>query len=105
MSKPATPQKNYCGKITSLANEMIQIQKKMIKVRNQTNDFLKEIDETIRLQRMLEKSRINTTVSGYAAERFKEFVKKRHNGVVRGPYQHELEKAMLLYIHFHDDQY
>ncbi len=102
MPKPAVPQKNHYLDIISLTNEIVRIQKKMIKIRNQMNDFLENTDETIRIQRRLEKSRISTTVSGYAAERFKEFVKKKHHGVIRGSYQHEMEMAMLFYIHFYD---
>ena len=70
--------------------------------RNYLDEFLSVASETIRLQKKMSKSRVNTTISKDTHDKFQEFVKKRHNGLIKGPYSHEMEQAMLLYLHFFD---
>jgi len=70
--------------------------------RNYLDEFLSISSEKIRIQKKIEKSRINTSISADTQSKFQEFVKKRHNGLLKGPYSYELERAMLLYLHFFD---
>ncbi len=70
--------------------------------RNYLDEFLSISSEKIRLEKKKEKSRINTTISKDTQNKFQKFVKKRHNGLLKGPYSYELERAMLLYLHFFD---
>jgi len=74
----------------------------MIYPRNYLDEFLSVASEKIRLEKKIEKSRINTTISADTQNKFQEFVKKRHNGLLKGPYSYELERAMLFYLHFFD---
>lgn len=70
--------------------------------RNYLDEFLSVVSEKIRLQKKIEKSRINTSISTDTFDKFQKFVKKRHHGVIKGPYSYELERAMLFYLHFYD---
>jgi len=70
--------------------------------RNYLDEFLSVASETIRLYKENEKSRVNTTISKHTQDKFQEFVKKRHNKLLKGPYSYELERAMLFYLHFFD---
>jgi|APSaa5957512535_1039671.scaffolds.fasta_scaffold08874_3 hypothetical protein len=64
--------------------------------------FLFDASKKILLQKKLKKSRINSTISDSTSERFLEFVKRNHNGVVKGTYSYELERAMMFYLQFFD---
>jgi hypothetical protein len=69
---------------------------------NYLDKFLTDSSDFIITQKVIKKSRINTSISDNTSKKFIEFVKKNHNGVLKGPYSLELERAILLYLHLFD---
>lgn len=85
----------------------------MMKTNNDTNPvshypmnyldlFLSESSEKIIMQKKLKKSRINTSISDDTRKKFTEFVKRNHNGILKGAYSLELERAIMLYLRLYD---
>jgi len=70
--------------------------------RNYLDEFLSLASEKVRLEQKIKKSRVNTSISKDTHDKFQEFVKKRHNGLLKGPHSYEIERAMLFYLHFFD---
>jgi len=70
--------------------------------RNYLDVFLSENSPKIRKRQSNSKTKLSNNISKETEEQFREFVKKRHNGVTRGPYSYELERAILFYLHFYD---
>jgi len=70
--------------------------------RNLLDELLSESSDVILAQKRIKKVRINPSISENTHQKFMDFVKKRHNGLVKGPYSYELERAMLFYLHFYD---
>ena len=73
--------------------------------KNYLDKFLLVTSEEIRLQTKIKKSRVSTTISKDAQDMLMDFTKKNHNGVIKGPYSYELERAIRFYLHFYDDQF
>jgi len=71
--------------------------------RNLLDNFLHKSGDTIITQRKLEKSRINSTVSKNTHDKFLDFVKRNHGGMIKGPYSFELERAIMFYLYFFDN--
>jgi len=70
--------------------------------RNLLDELLSESSDIIIAQKRIRKSRVNANISKNTHQKFMDFVKKNHNGIIKGPYSFELERAMLFYLHFFD---
>jgi hypothetical protein len=70
--------------------------------KNYLDVFLSKTSPKIRKQQDLSKTKLSIGISKETESEFRKFVKKRHRGVIKGPYSYELERAMLFYLHFYD---
>ncbi len=70
--------------------------------RDYLRKFLVATSEEICLQTKIEKSRVSTTISKDAQDMLMDFTKKNHNGVIKGTYSYELERAIRFYLHFYN---
>ena len=64
--------------------------------------FLSKSSERIILKKKLKKSKINVSVSDDTREKFINFVKKNHDGIIKGAYSLEVERALMLYLTLYD---